>query len=224
MYLFLGSLLMAFVPARKGTEAGFRNYVHVSGGVITGLLEINLAAWFWFVGLFEIGAQIAGSAVSEGVSASTSNQMGGMMTYVLALFSNAIRPTSFLWMITFFDGFIRVADALVNKVHRGLWFVDLGDFVFQKIKASREKKRVQDALGVGAPDELVLGDEGSDVLDFFTSQDPGFSATQSACYRAEMYTLESCELVPRGEVQMFRCRFRRLPASEVARGKVIQFD
>jgi hypothetical protein len=223
MRLFFVSLFMGFVPTRRKTEFTIRHYCHVSGDVVSSLIQMALASTYWLLGLIEIGAEISSSPISQAVAGESSPQIGGMAVYWLALWSHLFRPSAFLWMLTFFDGLLRIADACVNQVHRAFWFIDLGDFVLQKIKRRRQEKQLDDALGSKRPDELVLSDD-AEKLDFFTSEETGFSPYQSACYRAELYALETCELVPRGESKMYQYRFRRIPHSEVARGKVIQFD
>lgn len=226
MTSLLNGFVLFVVPTRLQGELPYRLYAHPTGAVVSGLVQSAICAGVWVLGFLELGLELSTAAATQAVAeqVGSSHAMGGFM-YLTTLASHAIRPGSIFLTLTFFDGGARILDCLVNETYRGLWCVDLVDYVVGRLRREGTHRTLLQKLGPERPDQIELRDEdGQRWLDLYASREKDFSDRQVVGHGTELYLLDTAELVPRGPHQAMRYRFRMLPPNEVPRGQVIRLD
>ena len=226
MLSFLISILLLFIPTRLQTDFRFRPHCSRIGTLISGSLEIFVGATCWLDGFFFLGMEVSGAkATAETMRQVESGQSRGAFLFLAVLFSHMFRPSALFWTAMFVDGVARIADAFTNRVFRGFWLIDLGDFCWRKLRSRQALKELAEVLGEEKPEEIqVLSDNDGQVLKMYASREKDFSTRQAVRYRGELYQYESCLLVDRAGRKVLSYSFRFLPHTEAPRGVVISLD
>ena len=223
---FLIGILLVFIPTRLQTDFRFRPHCSRLGTLISGSLEILIGAICWLVGFFLLGAEFSGAkATTETMSQVDSGQSRGAFLFLAVLFSHMFRPSALFWTAMLVDGVVRIADVFTNRVFRGFWLVDLGDFCWRKLRSRQALNELAEVLGEEKPDEIqVFSDNNGEVLKIYASREKDFSTRQAVSYKGELYVYESCILVERAGHKVLSYSFRFLPHTEAPRGVVIPLD
>ncbi|MGD1149185.1 MAG: hypothetical protein ABR961_14685 [Thermoanaerobaculaceae bacterium] len=219
------ALVVSTFPERAKRTGWPAVYASVAAHVVSGWVEMAVAACLFVVGFLGFGERFNNTAGWTYVSHQQTLTNGDFFGVgIIGYLSYLLTPFAWITVWCFGEGILRALDAALSSRMLGMALVVLpwrAAGVFQRARARRTRLG---KLGPERPDEVVSGARGTGrVLTVYASREKEWSTNQAIEYKGEFFVAAEKRFVRHGDHHAFRYGFRRLEPGEVIRGVLARY-
>lgn len=183
-------------------------------------------------GLFGVGFLRYVNGFVEGPGWLYLSQKPGSLRYgdffgmgALGYVSYLVTPVAWVTLYCFAEGIVRALEAAYSQRMLGMALVAFPWRAVRAVRTTMRRRRLEEMLGPGRPDEVVVGTPGSPAaLTIFAAREKPWSEYQVIEVAGEFYEAIGVRLVGRGVHHAYRYEFRRLDPGDVIRGVLVRYE